>query len=311
MSLFDFPRISSFLQSQSFRSDCVFAFNGSILAIGGQCSAPCVYDVATKSIWSLSTSASRSLTDSITAIAVSSTSDIVATGYPDGSIAVWNVRQKQNGQRLRNLHSKRIVNIGFLGTNNDKLVIVGADGLITSLSLVSSSLCAVSIETTIINLHNPILSFTSKSPNIFGFVGKSGFSLFRSDAKTEVLVRTESFAEGTLTCHCDSRGDTVRALVSFGKMVDVWTIVFQKTVTRESNVITFDCDVKCGFIFCFDYILVVLTNGDVKVLDMTRKIVYETKVEQWECEAEAQVWENRLLFFAYDKIGEHEIPKVK
>ena len=311
MSLFDSPRISSFLQSQSFRNNCVFAFNGSILAIGGQCDAPCIYEVATKSIYSLSTSTSRSLTDAITAIAVSSTGDIVVTGYVDGTVTVWNVPEKRGGPRSRNLHTKPIINIGFLGTSNDKLVIVDADGLVTSLSLVSSSLCLVSIETTIINLHNPILSFTCKSPDLFGFVGKSGFSLFRSDTNTQVLVRTESFAESNLTCHCDSRDGTVRAVVSFGKTAYVWTVAFQETITRDSIGFAFDCDIKCAFILCFRYILFVLTNGDVKVFDMARSVVYETKVEQWECEAQAQVWENRLLFFAHDKIGEHEIPKVK
>ena len=311
MSLFEQPAISCFLETNHFGSDCVFAFNGAMLAIGGKCSCPCIYDVKEKTIRFVCDTQSHGTEDVITAIAISDDSSVVVAGYINGGVTSWSVEARRHGTSAKLLHSHRITKIAFLGSNS-KVVVADADGVITSLSLVSSSLCEIAIQSTIIEMHKPVAAFTSKLPDLLGFVGKPGFSLFRSGRRMEVLVTTDPFEEENLSCHVDARENLVRCMVTYGKSFAVHEVeCVNDSLTRKDLVVEMgpmEQDIQCGFIVDFDYVLVIMDDGVAKIFDMDRSLVNEMSgLPQHVPLSNIQYRDGNLVFFNAQKISEYKI----
>ena len=315
MSLFAQPVISDFLQANHFGSDCVFAFNGSMLAIGGNCDCPCIYDIKEKTIRFVCDSQSHGAEDVITAIAISDDSSVVVAGYINGGVTSWSVDTRRHGTSAKLLHSHRITKIAFLGSNS-KVVVADADGVITSLSLVSSSLCEIAIQSTIIEMHKPVMAFTSKLPDLLGFVGKPGFSLFRSGRRMEVLVTTDPFEEENLSCHVDARDNLVRCMVTYGKSFAVHEVEsVNDALTRKDVVLEMgpmDKDIQCGFIVDFDYVLIIMVDGAAKLFNTERSLIREMSgLPQHVPLSNIQYRDGNLVFFTAEKISEYkiEVPK--
>ena len=325
---FDEETIYSTLRSKGFTSNCNFAFNKKYLVIGGKNANPLKYDMEKKEISEIGKKCS-SQTDAVTAIAISQDSAFTATGYPDGTIILWNTETNSEGNPYKLIHKSTITNIAFI-SQQKRLIIADYSGLITLLSLVQSLSCELVLQTTIINMRKPILSFVSlkqekkDSPALIAFSSIDIFSFITVDRKISVHISKKidsSLLKDFDTPHFSSdiieeKDGTKRALMCTNKTLTLYEITSGTKDEKEkksSELLTMsDIDenniVKCFFL-SFDRFLVVLEFGKALVFDITGKVIHRMTNLPSDFEpSNIQKCGHSLIFFMDNAIFQTKIP---
>ena len=315
------------LRSKGFLSNCNFAFNSQLLVIGGKNANPLKYDMTTGEISEIGKRCS-SQTDSITAIAISQNSEFAATGYPDGTIILWNIKTSGcDGNPYKLIHKSTITNMAFI-LDHKRLIIADDSGMITLLSLVQSLSCELVLQTTIINLKKPILSFVSLDKNHVAFSSIDMFSFITVDRNITVhiskSIQAQTFLHEDESAHFssaiisekrpnDETNDippSMRALLCTNKILTLYEVESDKKYTELLVKDNFQANIVQCFFMTYDRLLVVLDNGQALLLDITGRVIHcMTNLPTDVVPSNIQKCGHSLIFFLDNAIFQKTIPQ--
>jgi WD40 repeat protein len=303
------------LRSKGFTSNCNFAFNSNLLVIGGKNANPLLYNVETGKMSEIGKKCS-SQTDAVTASAISQDGQFAATGYPDGTIILWNLQTNSDGNAYKLIHKSTITNLAFI-CDHRRLITADYSGVITLLSLVQSLSCELVLQTTIINLKKPILSFVSLDPNHVAFSSSDMYSFISVDRNIAVHIskdiqNSSLGAEETtphFSCAISTDESGKRALMCTNKKIVLTEVDNDKKTTEilkkdfESNII------QCFFV-SFNTMLVVLEIGKALIFDISGTV--KNVIEDLPTDvvpSNIQRCGNSLIFFLDNAIFQKRIPQ--
>ncbi|EAX95736.1 hypothetical protein TVAG_123270 [Trichomonas vaginalis G3] len=279
------------------------------LVIGGKNANPLLYNMAKRSMSEIGKKYSL-LTDSCTAVAISQDSDFAATGYPDGTIILWNIQKNGDGNPYKLIHKSNITNLAFI-CDHKRLIIADFSGVITLLSLVQSPSCELVLQTTIINLKNQIKSFVSLDPNHVAFLSSDMFSFISVDRNITVHVSKTLNADSNYnSCAIITEKSNKRSLMCIDNSL---TLMEVKKDSRAHDILNITAEAKIVQCFFISY------RKFIVILDIGKAIIYNDKSEQLEIlenlptvaePMNIQKYGNSLLFFLDNAIIQKRIPKV-
>lgn len=309
---FDQELIFRTLRTKGFTSNCKFAFNKEYLVIGGKNANPLLYDLSKGAMSEIGKKCSLQ-TDSCTAAAISQDGIFAATGYPDGTIILWNLKTHGDGNPYKLIHKEMITNLVFI-CDHKRLIIADYSGIISLLSLVQSPSCELVLQTTIINLKKPILSFVSMDPNHVAFSSSDMFSFISVDRNITVHVSKRINIElnsndtNHMSCAITTSDSAKRSLMCIDNKV---TLIEVSHDNKSTDLFTLNVEaniIQCFFL-SFTTFLLILDIGKACIYDDKCKLLgtmenLPTVVEP----QNIQKCENSLIFFLDSAIFQKRIP---
>ena len=251
--------LSQFLHSHGFVKNLKFAFNGTQLFIAGESSNPVVYVLKTCEM-ALIGSLDKTKTDPITAVAICEDGNLGVTGYADGNIKFWSLKTRRAGNRYVLLHNDEITDISFI-ENDSRLIICDKAGIMTSVSVIRTAKREMIMQSTIINLTKPLLSFCSLPPNLVAFVSEAGFTFIRAGCRIEILQNSSPFTCKTTTCALAYDGTAYWTLLTVDQSLRL-TKICDKDAEEYLEQTDVGANIVKSLILKNRYILLVLDYGD-------------------------------------------------
>lgn len=296
-----------------------FAVSEEMLVIGGKRVNPVYYLFKSNSLNKFNRFEGNNETQ-ITAVAVSRKNILIASGYKDGNIIIWNLAHNLTGNQVAMYQKEEVTNISFIG-DDQRVVVATIDGKISLLNTEQSRACQLSLQTVILNLKSPLISYSndkhiiSVSSNTQTIVAKVGRSIEKlttiNNLTTNKYGTTVKFVDKTtsklvlytdkyVVVHDYDEYNVRQMILEINTRIEVAMSLYRQQISSNSR-------------YNLEEIVVIYITGEIEIFAIDgRSIMFldETPIRNnLERFKSIQICQDVIYFFSDSEIVDVQIPE--